>query len=265
MNRLPLVWQILDTCCHDEDQINLIKSLLGNQTHASDLDVTRHMGQVLKLDEFDKVLDITSGDGGGDVMLSQTYGCQVVGLTNSEDQLSIARRTAFKSKSFEKVTFKLGNISDLPFLNDSYDIVLCESALSSFPDKDKVIDEIRRVLRPGGRTGIIDVTLERELPLELAHVAAMVPSFNLTFPSDGYRDIFEDHEFGNVEIEDLTGVLADTIRTLQIKVMMARLAASNDVFQMDSSAFEATHDLISLISQSVTEGDLSFIMLTAVN
>ena len=265
MTQLPLVSEFLDACFQDQNQINLVKSLLDSPTYTANLDIPRRLGRALKLNEFDTILDLASGDGIADVMLCQTYGCQIVGLTPNEDQLSRARQTAFKSKLFQKVTFKLGNLSDLTYLHDSYDTVICESSLSPSPDKYTLVNEIQKILKPGGRTGIVDITLEGNLPSNLSCMLPMVPSLNLAISADGYKNIFKEHGFKSIEIQHLTTILSETIRTLQIKIMMARLAASNDIIQIDTAAFEKAHALLVLINESVTEGNLSFIMLTAIN
>jgi len=111
--------------------------------------------------------------------------------------------------------------------------------------------------------GITDVALERELPLELSDVSAAVACIGMALPSEGYRELFGDHGFTDIEVTDHTRTLADLVKEIQTKVMMARLAASSGIFQVDGIDLRRAQDLLFATNQAVKEGDLAYIMLTA--
>jgi ubiquinone/menaquinone biosynthesis C-methylase UbiE len=61
------------------------------------------------------------------------------------------------------VDVSLGNASDMPFADDSFDLLVCRAAFKNFSEPRKAIDEMRRVLRPGGTGAIMD--LRRDVPM----------------------------------------------------------------------------------------------------
>ena len=56
----------------------------------------------------------------------------------------------------------------LPFVDNSFDVVISNGVINLSPDKEALFREVLRVLRPGGRLGFADVVLEQELPPDMA-------------------------------------------------------------------------------------------------
>ena len=255
--------QLIKACCADFYQSDLVRSLMGETLHPGGLELTRHLGEALQLEEWHLVLDVASGLGASAVLLAQTFRCRVVGVDYGEEQVTQARKRAFDEKVFDKVTFRRGDAEALQDADGAYDAVLCECALSTFPNKAAAVGEMHRVLRPGGRAGITDVTLKGPLPPELSGIAASVACIGMALSADGYQELFHQAGFNNIRVTDFSHALQDLIKGLQTKVMMARLAASSGIFQVEGIDLKQAQDLLMTAEKEVKKGTLGYMMLTA--
>jgi len=97
------------------------------------------------------VLDVGCGIGGPARHLARRTGARVRGLTPNTAQFELARALACAEGEQGNVAFDLGNASELPYADGSFDVVLFFESPCHFPDRDRFFREVRRVLRPGGR------------------------------------------------------------------------------------------------------------------
>jgi SAM-dependent methyltransferase len=119
---------------------------------------------VAELRAGEVVLDLGSG-GGIDVILSANrVGATGVayGLDMTDEMLALARRNA-RAAGVTNVHFLKGVIEQIPLPAGSVDVVISNCVINLSTDKDAVLSEIARVLRPGGRIGISDVVAENHL------------------------------------------------------------------------------------------------------
>lgn len=122
---------------------------------------------VAELREGETVLDLGSG-GGIDVLLSaQRVGPSgfVYGLDMTDEMLALARKNQAEAGA-TNVEFLKGVIEDIPLTDGSVDVVISNCVINLSLDKPKVLAEIARVLRPGGRIGITDIVAENHLTPE---------------------------------------------------------------------------------------------------
>ena len=103
-----------------------------------------------------RILDCGCGPGSVTVGLAQWAPAgQTVGIDLGAEQLDGARALA-RDLGVENVTFRQGDIFDLPFDDDSFDVVFSQAVLFHIPNHEKALAEIKRVLRPGGLVALRD-------------------------------------------------------------------------------------------------------------
>ncbi len=110
------------------------------------------------------VLDLGSGAGFDAFLAAKKVGDsgKVIGIDMTEEMVEKARSIADKY-DYSNVEFKLGNIDNLPFEDESFDIIISNCVINLAPDKSKVFKEAFRVLKNNGRMYVSDIVLLENL------------------------------------------------------------------------------------------------------
>ena len=115
----------------------------------------------------ERVLDLGSGAGTDSLVAAQMVGPggSVTGIDMTPEMLGKARAAAAEM-GVDNVTFVEGQVERLPFEDGSFDVVISNGVIDLVPDKSAVFSEIYRVLVPGGRIQVADVTIQRPVSEE---------------------------------------------------------------------------------------------------
>ena len=149
------------------------------------------------------VLDLGSG-GGIDVLLSaRRVGPtgKAYGLDMTDEMLALAEQNKLKS-GLTNVEFLKGEIENIPLPDDSVNVIVSNCVINLSGDKDRVLREAFRVLKPGGRFAISDVVVRGEVPQEIRKsIELWVGCVAGALSEAEYREKLAAAGFASVDIE----------------------------------------------------------------
>jgi len=120
-----------------------------------------------RVEPGEDVLDLGSGAGTDSLVAALMVGSagSVTGIDMTPEMLENARKGA-AALGLSNVAFVEGEVEQLPFADGSFDVVISNGVIDLVPDKDAVFGELLRVLAPGGRLQIADVTIQQPVSEE---------------------------------------------------------------------------------------------------
>lgn len=175
---------------------------LGYPTHILDqiptpaVDSFAGVGYFFDLAELkpgDEVLDLGSGSGADVFFAALQVGPtgRVIGVDMTPEQLAKADGLR-AGAAFDHVAFVDGHIDDLPFPDESFDVVVSNGVINLVPDKSRVFSEAERVLRPGGRLAVADIVAEVELtPQIVSNTELWASCIGGAAQQDAYQETIE--------------------------------------------------------------------------
>ena len=150
----------------------------------------------------DTVLEAACGLGAAACYLARELAVRVVATNISEAQLDLGRERAREEGLSDMVTFEVADFQDLPFDDATFDCYWCQEAWLYAEDKDAVVSEASRVLKPNGRLVVTEFVQARPFPRDLARRlthAAATPGFR---SREAYEAALPQFAFADVQTED---------------------------------------------------------------
>ncbi len=248
-------------CCAAAYDSDLVALLLGDSYHPGGLALTRHLAGRLGLRPGQRVLDLASGPGTTALLLAAEYGISVDGVDLGPASIAKATAAAADAGLDGRVRFHHGDAEQVPFDDGTFDAVVCECAFCTFPDKPTAAAEIARVLRPGGRAGLTDVTLRRGgLPADLAGLAGWVACLADARPLDEYAGLLAGAGLRATLIETHDEALATMVEHVESRLRAVRMLALPALAGVD---LDRALDLTRQAAQAVTDGIAGYGLLVA--
>jgi SAM-dependent methyltransferase len=185
------------------------------------------------------VLDLGSG-GGIDVILSAKRvgpGGKAYGLDMTDEMLALAEQNRQKS-GLANVEFLKGEIEHIPLPDNTIDVIISNCVINLSGDKDRVLREAFRVLKPGGRFAVSDVVVRGEVPAAIRRSMELwVGCVAGALSETEYRTKLADAGFGGIDIEATRVYSSDDARAFLASEGIAAEAIANEVDGKFISAF----------------------------
>lgn len=206
-------------CCALAYESQWARLLLGDSLHPGGVDLTLRLGHLLALGRNDRVLDAACGRGTSAIALARAFGCSVHGIDLGAANIAAAREAAEDAGLDHLVTFAAADAEALPAGDASFDAVICECAFCTFPSKEAAASEFVRVLRPGGRMGLGDITCNGPVPEELETLIGWVACMAGALPAARYEEILCRAGAGGFRQEAHDEALAELASGVKFKLL----------------------------------------------
>ena len=251
----------LKACCASAYASPAARWLLGDSFHPGGPALTARLAGALQVGAGDRVADVASGPGTSALQLARLTGCDVVGIDLSAQSVAAAARAAGERGMSRRVRFLQGDAEALPLADESVDGVLCECALCTFPDKALAARQFSRVLRPGGRAAISDITASPEdLPPELLSMQAWVACIADARPLEEIASLLEDAGLVVQTTERHDHALAAMLDRVDARLRVARLLGAG----LAGDAVRRGRELVAVAREAVGRGHLGYGVVVAV-
>jgi arsenite methyltransferase len=194
------------TCCSTEVYNIMSDDYTQLNGYNADADLGLGCGlptQFAKIKNGDVVIDLGSGAGNDAFIARAETGekGKVIGIDFTEAMINKARTNAEKL-GFNNVEFRYGDIEKMPVSADTADVIVSNCVLNLVPNKDAVIKDIYRVLKPGGHFSISDVVLVGTLPEGLRKSAEMYSGcVSGAIQKEVYLELIQQNGFKNISVQ----------------------------------------------------------------
>lgn len=181
------------------------------------------------------VLDICSGMGGPARYLAHTIGCRVTGIDLTESRYHGAKRLTRLARLDHLVDYRLGNALDLPFAEALFDVAISQEAWVHIPDKQRLVAESVRVLKPGGVIAFTDIVHLGAIDEEARQTLADGMTFREIESLEGYGTLLAEN---GCMVEKCTNLSNEWILILQERLAMYRRLKESTIAKFGREGYE---------------------------
>lgn len=193
-----------------------VDQVLENTLHPGGLKLTERLAEVSMLKPGCKVLEIGCGKGITAIFLARNYGCSITGIDVSPIQIASARERAKDENMVGKTSFIAADCQELPLFTDLFDMVFSECSISLVQNKKRILDEIWRVLKPGGRLTIADL-IRSDDEVTKGNSFASFPCIDNAESLKGYRKLLQSVGFQEIHTEDCSIALKEAFFRMRLR------------------------------------------------
>lgn len=124
---------------------------IKKERRQAQIDLIEELLQWSGVQQAENILDVGCGIGGSSLYLAQKFNAKVTGITLSPVQASRAAERAKETNLADEASFQVADAQNMPFADNSFDLVWSLESGEHMPDKTKFMQECYRVLKPGGK------------------------------------------------------------------------------------------------------------------
>lgn len=157
--------------------------------HVGGKDATLQLIQLVGVQAGMEVLDVGGGLGGPARMLASERACRVTVLDLTQEYCQVGQMLTARAGLSDLVRFQQGNALDMPFPDESYDVVWTQNCSMNIADKELLYAELQRVLRPSGRLALHDVLAGPVQPLHFPVPWTRDPAMSFLRQPDEIRQL----------------------------------------------------------------------------
>ena len=255
--------ETIKACCAVGYSSDAVSLLLGDSYHPGGLALTRRLLDHLGLDPGHRLLDVASGVGTTCLVAAAEYDAEADGVDLAPANVTRATDAAAARGLAHRVRFHHGDAEALPLADETWDAVVCECALCTFPDKTTALAEMARVLKPGGRLGITDITADRaQLPAELATVGAWVACVADARTIDGYQQLMSAAGLRVTAVEPHPQALTRMLRQIDARLELLRITARPRL-EAAGLDLDRARPILDAAHEAVRADTLGYVLITA--
>jgi ubiquinone/menaquinone biosynthesis C-methylase UbiE len=162
-----------------------------DEFHSRRRAATAELSTLLAPTATDRVIDIGSGVGGPSRYIAATFGCRVSGVDLTQEFVDTASALTELVGLSDRVDFRQGSALDLPFPDATFDLAWSQNVAMNIQDRPRYYAEMRRVLKPGGRLAIQDVTQGPGGPIDFPVMWADRPEISFLRSQEDTRTMLE--------------------------------------------------------------------------
>ena len=251
-------------CCARIYESDAAKLLLGESFHPGGLALTERLGILLGLNPKSRVLDVASGKGTSAIYLAERFGCEVVGIDYSEQNVKEATEATAAKGLASRVRFEQADAERLPAGDGSFDGVICECAFCTFPDKSSAAREFARVLRQGGSVGLSDLTRGTDLPKELDGLLAWVACIADAQPLERYAVYLNDAGLRVSQTEAHDRALTEMVHQVRMKLLSMEIMTGLKKIELPDLDLAAAKTMAQSALEAIKQGKLGYAIVCGV-
>ncbi len=218
------------------------------------------MAEAISLGPEARVLDLGCGYGSTARYLAGNFGCAVTGTNISERELDTARSRATEAGLDHLLSFEYEDFHELRYAEGSYDVVWSQEAFLHAVDKNVVLSECRRVLKPGGSLIFTDILVRRDTPeTDRERIYDRVKSPDM-WDLDDYRQALSNLDLPVLREEDWSQHVARSYGWVRDRLQENRNAL---MLRIGAETIDRTVEALSFWVDSANAGNIGWALFVA--
>ena len=203
-NLAPAIFDGLRQSGKDPERFSYEDLAPLDQFHSRGKLATIDLARAARLEPGTRVLDIGGGLGGPARTLAAEFGCRVTVLDLTEEYCRVGELLTQRTGQSDQVGFRCGSALEVPFDDESFDVVWTQHCTMNIEDKRRLYGEAHRVLIPRGRFATYEITAGPEQPIHFPVPWSAEPALSFLKTPSEMRALIKDAGFVELAFSDKT-------------------------------------------------------------